>query len=270
MNGFSRVTTLLLLSSCCLLALPSNAANDGLNFTKQEMDAANVAANHLTLSDLEKGVFYYLNLARTAPKTFAQQYVKDYKGEGYHFDERKESLYQQLMSMQPIHRLTPAQALIDLAVCFATQAGKAGIVGHSRRGTTCKSDFKGECCSYGNLTALAHVVELLIDAGEGNGSLGHRKIMLDPVYHTMGCAEREHKTYEKNLVLDFDTNANEDPSLSQPDDAARKEGRLQVPNVNADNRNSCEKLADEIEEKMREIGEGSEDIDAEADAELDL
>ena len=269
MNGISKVLPLLLLGIFCLVTLPTKARNNGKNFTQKECEAANVAVNELTLSDLEKEVYYYLNLARIAPMTFAELYVKDYKGEGYAFDERKESLYQQLLKMKPVGRVKPDQKLIETAVCFATQAGKRGIVGHSRRGTSCKSSFNGECCSYGDWNALAHVVELLIDAGENNEELGHRKIMLDPAYHTMGCAEREHRGYRKNLVMDFGIGVNDDDDLLLDDDGAPEDDLLKQADVRSDKRNSCEKLADEIEENMRKIGEGCEDIDAEADAEID-
>lgn len=269
MNRGSILATLLLLGVFCSIALSTKAGNDGINFTNQEREAANVAMNDLTLSDLEKEVYYYLNLARLAPMTFAKQYVKDYNAQGYGFAERKESLYQQLLKMKPVGRVKPDQKLIETAVCFAIQAGKTGIVGHARDGMACDKNFNGECCSYGNMTALDHVIELLIDAGEGNESLEHRKIMLDPAYHTMGCAERDHKKYQKNLVIDFGIGVNDDDDLSLGGEGAQESELVKQANVRADKRNSCEKLADEIEEKMRKIGEGSEDIEAETDAEIE-
>lgn len=218
MNRGSKLATLLLLGVFCCIALSTQAGNDGKDFTQKEKEAANVAVNTPGLSSLEKEIYYYLNLARTAPKTFAQKYVKDYKGDGYMFAERQESLYQQLMAMKPIARLVPDRALIETAVCFATQAGQAGLEGHSRKGTSCKEGFEGECCAYGKMSALANVIELLVDLGMGNEDLGHRKIMLDPAYRTMGCAERDHKVYEKNLVLDFGSggkgNLSQDDSLN--------------------------------------------------------
>lgn len=210
MNNSFRLAILLLLGSFLLITFPTLAANDGKEFTQKEKDAANVAANTPGLSKLEKEIYYYLNLARTAPKTFAKKYVKDYKGDGYMFAERQESLYQQLLKMKPVGRVKPDQKLIETAVCFATQAGKAGIVGHGREGTSCNEEFEGECCAYGKMSALANVVELLVDPGEGNEDLGHRKIMLSEKYHFMGCAERDHKQFEKNLVLDFGSGSNGD------------------------------------------------------------
>ncbi len=85
----------------------------------------------------------------------------------------------------------------------------------------------------------------------------------------MGCAEREHREYSKNLVMDFGIGSNDDDDLLLGDDGAPEDDLSKQADVRTDKRNSCEKLADEIEENMNKIGEGCEDIDAEADAEIE-
>lgn len=61
-----------------------------------------------------------------------------------------------------------------------------------------------ECCDYGGCYGgLEIIMSLLIDAGENNAALGHRRICLDSSYHYLGVAIRNHKEYGKNAVLDF-------------------------------------------------------------------
>ena len=173
---------------------------------------ANTAANASYLTQTEKEVFYYLNLARLNPRLFAQTFVTDYYhapgySAGYAFTERKQSLIETLSTMQPLEALIPNEMLFEFAECFATGSGKLGIVGHDRSQTGCITPNQGwfaECCDYGNYdSGLWVVLELLIDSGENNAALGHRKIMLDGSYLCMGVAVRPHTGYGKVTVLDF-------------------------------------------------------------------
>ena len=206
-----------LLTYCCLtlillcvgvLQACKSSENIVRDFTQPELDAANTAANESYLSHIEKEIFYYLNLARMSPKVFARVHLKDYEGapgynKGYAFDERKISLLRQLESMQPLPSIKPNQKLFDMAECFAVEQGKKGIIGHDRSGTGCSIGYHAECCSYGNYTTgLYYVLELLIDTGEGNAALGHRKILLGNFLY-MGVAHRDHAKYGKDVVLDF-------------------------------------------------------------------
>ena len=198
---------LLVLNASVLRACTSRKIVEHV-FTQAELEAANTAVNEKYLSTIEKEVFYYLNLARSNPKVFASVYVKDYEGapgytKGYAFDERKESLLRELESMSPLSIIKPDRKLFDLAECFAIKQGKKGKIGHSRKDTGCASGYHAECCSYGDYTSgLHYVLALLIDAGESNGDLGHRRIMLGN-YLYMGVAHRDHAAYGKDIVLDF-------------------------------------------------------------------
>jgi uncharacterized protein YkwD len=157
------------------------------------------------LGEEEKMVFYYLNLARTQPRYFADSVLKTYKGVPRHDNSYLKSspyvasLYTHLMNMKPLPPLQPDRTLFASAHCFAEAAGKKGIVGHDRKGTDC-SLRAAECCSYGMETGLDIVLQLLIDKGIEN--LAHRQICLGP-YTRMGIAIRPHKDYRQNAVLNF-------------------------------------------------------------------
>lgn len=157
------------------------------------------------LGEEEKMVFYYLNLARTQPRYFADSVLKPYKGVPRHDNSwlknspYVESLYRHLVNMKPLAPLQPDRTLFTSAACFAEVAGRKGIIGHERKGTDCTLSY-AECCSYGYESALDIVLQLLIDKGIEN--LAHRKICLGP-YTRMGIAIRPHKDYRQNAVLNF-------------------------------------------------------------------
>jgi hypothetical protein len=157
------------------------------------------------LNDEEKMVYYYLNLARTQPRYFADSVLKTYKGaKGFDNSYLKTSpyvasLYKHLVAMKPLQPLQPDRTLFTSAACFAEAAGKKGIVGHERKGTDCTLRY-AECCSYGMNNALDIVLQLLIDKDIEN--LAHRVICLGP-YTRVGVSIRPHKDYRQNAVLNF-------------------------------------------------------------------
>ena len=178
-------------------------------FTPDVRQKANSAADIEELSDVEKQVFYYLNLARLAPQTFAKTYAQAYTGlSGYEndetFDARKASLIQEMEVMQPMPLLEFDEDLTETADCYATVAGQRGLRGHGRKDTGCTRIAGGECLQYSACrTGLDVVMELLVDAGEHNANLGHRHNCLRPDFHFMGVAIRPHKVSKENAVLDF-------------------------------------------------------------------
>lgn len=182
-------------------------------WTADERAAASNASSLKYLNEVEKEVFFYLNLMRTDPPRFARTYAAEYNGDtgwekGYAFDERKQNLLEELKELEPLPLLNPDGGLYDSADCFATQGGALGVIGHDRTGTTCEAidPAMAECCDFGNCaTGFAVVMHFLIDAGETNGRLGHRRILLDGRLVRMGVAVRDHITYQKIAVLDFKT-----------------------------------------------------------------
>ena len=180
-------------------------------WSQQERERANTAKNESYLSNVEKEVYYYLNLARINPPLFGKTYASAYDGtkgymKGYAFDERKDSLLREMANMNSLPVLEPDELLFESAECFATEGGKLGIVGHDRSATGCPSMHSAECCHYGGCyTGLEIVMAFLIDAGENNAALGHRRICFSDRYHYMGVAIRDHQKSRKNVVLDFST-----------------------------------------------------------------
>ena len=153
----------------------------------------------------EKGVFAYLNLARTQPQFFADSVLKTYQGAPRLDNSYLKtspyvtSLYTHLKNMKPLPPLQPSKNLFTSAKCFAVFSGQTGRVGHDRKGTDCKFE-QAECCSYGLNKALDIAMQMLIDRDVP--SLGHRKICLGP-YTTMGVSIQPHKEYRHTAVLHF-------------------------------------------------------------------
>ena len=180
-----------------------------LQWSLQERERANTAMNEPYLTEVEKEVYYYLNLARINPALFGETYAAAYDGtagyyKGYAFDERKKSLLEELAQMDSLPVLMPDEILFESADCFATEGGMQGIMGHDRSTTGCMKLNVAECCHYGGCYGgWSIVMEFLIDAGEGNEALGHRRICLRSKYRFMGVAIRPHQKARKNVVLDL-------------------------------------------------------------------
>jgi hypothetical protein len=189
--------------------------------SKEELDAryaslwdaakcyvAKTAANESYLTQEEKEVFYYLNLVRMNPSLFAATYADGYDGDarvtkGYAWEERKSSLIVELLEMDPLSLIHPDAGLYETARCFAYEGGLLGIMGHDREQTGCSNDYDAECCNYGGAgNGLSIIMAFLIDAGENNAALGHRRICLGN-FAKMGVSIQPHTTYQITAVLDF-------------------------------------------------------------------
>lgn len=189
-------------------------------FNEDLLQKANTAANADYLTKDEKELYYYLNLARLAPQLFGKVFISNYKHLPGHntipedFAERKQSLIDYLATMAPLPVLVPNDTLFEFADCFATAQGERGDMGHERGDTGCMSYRDGmfaECICYGRPgCSLWSIMDLLIDTGTDNASLGHRRIMLnigetspEGYYKYMGVAIRPHTIFKKISVLDF-------------------------------------------------------------------
>lgn len=157
--------------------------------------AANSAKNEDYLTDVEKQVYYYLNLVHMNPKLFADTYLKNLKKSGNQYES---SLYAELQKLKPLPLLMPNRKLFESARCHAIESGKRGYVGHKR--FKCNEFYMGECIYYGETDALGIVIALLVD--EGVKSLGHRRIFLDN-FTELGVSIQPHKSYGENCVMDF-------------------------------------------------------------------
>jgi hypothetical protein len=155
-----------------------------------------VVGNFPYLSNQEKAVIQWLNIARMYPKWYVY-FMKLNKGT----TENEKSLYKELMKIKAIKiPLIPDEKSSLSAKCHAISSGKVGYVGHDRIDTNCKSNFRGECISYGPANGIDIVYQLLVDEGVPN--LGHRKICLSEL-STIGISIQNHKIYGSNAVLDF-------------------------------------------------------------------
>lgn len=173
-------------------------------WTEEEIRKANTAAGVSYMSDIEKDVMMYLNLARLYPKKFAAIEVEDYQhaqGYGVHptFPEYKQSLLDKLYSMAPTHVFIPDEHLYQIAQCWAEESSRYGLRGHQR--VNCTKGYSAECCSYGVYTAIDIVLQWLID--DGVPSLGHRTYSLSPSYYKAGIAHRKHTKANRITVLDM-------------------------------------------------------------------
>jgi hypothetical protein len=184
------------------------------DWDKPEYRVARTALTSDYLSMEEKEVYYYLNLARLNPPLFAATYATGYEGDngfvhGYEWDERKQSLIEEMENMTALNLIYPDDEMYGLARCFAYEGGQIGLVGHDRSQTPCASGYSAECCQYGGTkNGLSIVMWLMIDAGENNADLGHRRIMLSGEYDKMGVSIQPHKTYKFNAVLNFKRKGN--------------------------------------------------------------
>lgn len=152
------------------------------------------SGNFMTKKEIE--VIQFINVARMYPLWFIV-FAELQKPQ----TENEISLVNLLKKMKTIPNPLKMDSLNFIsAKCHAISSGKIGYVGHDRH-ENCKSNFYGECCDYGNESALEIVKSLLID--EGVPSLGHRKICLDSSYTKIGVSIQPHIKYRSNAVLDF-------------------------------------------------------------------
>jgi uncharacterized protein YkwD len=175
-------------------------------WTKEELEKANTAKNVSYLTQEEKQVIYYTNLARINPKLFAETYAQQYIDTSGKKSSYTLSLIASLKKQVPLVALRPDSMLSKTAAEHATATGKTGATGHSgnnRRYNEVKKTFPrwGENCSYGYSDGLGIVMQLLID--EDHADLGHRKTILSEKYTHIGTAIRPHRKYNWNCVQDF-------------------------------------------------------------------
>lgn len=169
---------------------------------------ANTASETDYLSEEEKKVIFFMNLARIDGPLFAETLLSEYvKTNRVENNSYLKSLYKDLRKTHSLDPLIPEEDLTAIAQGHATKSGKTGHVGHK----DFEKRFKplmgnpynnvGENCSYGYSDAIDIVMSLLID--DGVKGVGHRVNTLKPEFNSVGVAIREHKSYRFNCVIDF-------------------------------------------------------------------
>ena len=179
----------------------------GNYFTQSQLEQATTAAAADYLTDEEKKVIFYCNLARLDGKAFVEAFLSDLKTSQ---DSYEKSLIDMLVTVKDYQMLVPNKKLSEATAYHANDIGKAGVVQHeSTDGTNAfermkhyyEGGFMAENISCGYPDAFSIVRQLLID--KGVESLGHRKNILGKNYSRIGVAIREHTIYRHCCVQDF-------------------------------------------------------------------
>ena len=197
---------------CTLLLLLSPAVGlSGQVFTPEELAQANTAAQAGYLSESEREVVRYLNLARLNGPAFWAAYLAP-RAADYTLGTYYQTLKTTLRATRGLAVLQPDSLLSHAAAYHAADMGASGGIGHtSSNGWAFDERLRAlgvgtqtalaENCHYGYDDPLAIVVDLLVD--EGVESLGHRENILGAEYRFVGVAIRPHRDYRVNCVMDF-------------------------------------------------------------------
>ena len=186
----------------------TDAGSDGGLFLD---DAGTGDAGEDAPTEFELSVIDEMNLARTAPKEYAETYIAPLSGQfsAAYFNE----CIAEMTAMAPVGALTHADGLWRMARAHATDQGAAGEVGHDRVDGSTFSDVvrqygtftaAGENISYGKNTARGIVIQLLVD--DGVESRGHRKNLLSNTFTTCGVGFAAHTYYRYECVIDYAAN----------------------------------------------------------------
>lgn len=214
-----KILLLITLLAVCVPALPqsleSNKHSGGTlpsnfnpgNFTSAQIAKANTVGKASYLSDEEKLVIVYCNLARLDGATFVSSYLSDLRNSSNSYER---SLLKELPQIKNLPMLYPNQKMYNAAKYHVNDIGQKGLVQHnSSDGTGFVKRLRGfydggfiaENISFGYDGALDIVRQLLIDSGvEG---CGHRRNILGERYTRIGTAIGDHKEYDFMCVQDF-------------------------------------------------------------------
>jgi len=186
----------ILIVSFLLIFCGANCQN---TINESILQNCNTADKLSYLTEDEKKVILYINLARNYPDVFLENIAKPYIQSSDHKpdDFYTKSLLKELKRAKPVGYLYVDEKLYTIARDFAQKQGQTGQTGHNIR----EKYLDGENLSFGNETPIEIVMELLIDYGIS--SLGHRRNILDPSYHFIAVSIGNHKRYSTICVIDF-------------------------------------------------------------------
>lgn len=207
---------LFLFLSTSLLFFSFNKSADNYPFDKWDaatLEKANTAKDAANYTDEEKKVVYYINLARLNPPLFAKTYFQKYMDS----TKTKQTTFTRSLNndlqlkYKPIDVVTVKEDLTEEAVTHAKDMGESGKMGHFTGDgisyAVRMKKFKGvytataENCDYGNKNAMVIVMSLLID--EGQGTIEHRKNIMDKNFHYVGISIQPHKKEKWNCVMEL-------------------------------------------------------------------
>ena len=186
----------------------------------------NTAAKANYLSPIEKEIVLEINLFRSNPAKYANDYIapltKYYQKNILHYPDDKsiktregvKALHEcvrELQDASPQPIMYPSQVLTKAASDHQKDQVRTGETGHTGSdNSTLKQRIErygkwqvriAENIAYGNSSARQVVIFLLID--DGVKSCGHRKNLLHPAYKTVGVSFGKHPVYGTMCVMDF-------------------------------------------------------------------
>ena len=175
-------------------------------FTQEQQDMANTAKDVSYLTDEEKLVIFYCNLARLDGRTFSDALLNLRNTE----DTCEKSLVETLDTTKDQPMLFPNEQLSKAAAAHASDIGTNGLVQHESSDGTKPFDrisqyYQGnataENIAAGTNKAFYIVRQLLID--QDVPTYGHRRNILSSKYNRIGVAIHEHTKYKYCCVQDF-------------------------------------------------------------------
>jgi len=186
----------------------------------------NTAANVSYLSPIEKEIILEINLFRSNPAKYAEDFIaplsKKYKGKLLYYPDDKPLLTKEgvralnecvneLKKANPLSILYPNQPLTKAAADHTKDQSISGKTGHyGSDGSTSGKRIErygnwqvriAENIAYGGINARQIVIYLLVD--DGQNDRGHRKNFLHPDLNLVGVAVNSHPGYGKMVVMDF-------------------------------------------------------------------
>ncbi len=175
---------------------------------------------------LDRGVFAEINLARTAPQSYAgflRDFRRRFQGKSFRMPDSRtlvrtsegvtavDEAIRFLSRQKPLPALTWSAGLAAAAGELVSEEGRSGAIGHAAResgGTEERIERHGtwrgrigENIAYGPSEARLIVMELIID--DGVRDRGHRKNIYDRHFRTAGTACGPHPRFGSMCVIDF-------------------------------------------------------------------
>ena len=175
-------------------------------FSDAEIAKANTAADIKSLSQMEKDIILYCNLARLDGTKFWAAYSKQIKGSAAYVS----SLETDLKAVKDRAMLVPEKSLMEASAAHANDMSANNFFSHTSSdgtgfSTRVRSYYGGnaiaENISAGVDNALGVVLQLLLD--DNTESLGHRKNILGAQYVAIGVKTATHQQWRTVTVQDF-------------------------------------------------------------------
>jgi len=192
-----------------------------VSFTQDEINKANTAVDVDYLTEEEKKVIFFCNLARLDGKRFTDDFAELYiyihkqdNGLGGMSNPYVVSFFEDLEKVHDLAMLIPSKELSQAAKFHADDLSKHGTLGHtSSDGTTFDDRLRrylsdaqsyAENCSCGYYNNKGYDVSMQFLIDNGVSSLGHRKNILNPSLTHIGVAiSKEKNEHYYYCVQDF-------------------------------------------------------------------